>query len=682
MEINYNTSINEYLIYLRESSNLTIKQLAKELKINRLTIFNLERGYKKISNKQKEKYINYFKLESNIFDSLNEIPESVSVEEKNLAHVFRNKAVFFISLVLSLITLITSITCYNVRQYKFQNPREYVTSEYYSLYDKVSESETECDTHLHITSALTADVFLMRTDYYYYDEYYSYAIDSTTYTNNLYFADSTTKSIIFSLYSSVKDSNSSDTITFKLNYRGGVNKGLKGTLVIMDESYNLIESKLYYSVKKGLYIAKGSGEDYQKLEHALETYQAGFFASFDSYFNSNTNLNTKEFLNTVLPSISSFSISTVVLFYVYLISTLICVTSIFTFVSSVSANLLSKIKYTENEYNNDDVKDKLSITKNSGISPIIKEGYIKIIGVILLTISSFALLFYYTKYLNRLDFGIYLESNTLKRITNITRIGSIALVAVTCKTYTKDIYSVRKTALFFLFGIWFYFIEYFFLRRAFESNILIYMFKSYIPSNFFLAVFLLLLLSLFLFSTPKFIDSKKKLIIYRSFSVIPVILFILSYTIKTLNVRGIIDLPLEIELIIPQKTVGIELFGVLYLFSMFIYETIIVKKYSRGYLNQYKYTNKYYWISNLIICLLLVFITLIEYIPYLNEQLSFIGVGKLKYTYLLIILFALYHPRIEKPNGLQNTIYALSFIISIVIPYLLLGYQVLYYIML
>ncbi len=683
MEVNYNTSINEYLIFLRKSSNLSIKELSKKLKLNRLTIFNLERGYYKINERQKKKYINYFSLENDIFDKLNEIPESVSVEEKSLNHFFKSKIVFLVSLLISLITLITSITCYNVRQYKFQNPRNFVTSEYYNLYDKVSEASTICDNHMEVYGALTGDIFLMRTDINYYDEYYTYTKNDLSVYNNLYFAMSNSKSIIFSIYSTINDNTNDKTITVKLNYRGGINSGLKGTLSITDNTtYSSIDSNLFYSTNKGLYLAKSKGEKYQNSLDTLDTYQDLLLESLDYYFKANTNYSTLEFLNIVLPSISNFSISTVVLFYVYLISALISVASIFTLLSSIVSYISSIKTYTTNIYNNDDIKDKLSITKNKWKSPIIKEGYIKIIGVILLTISSFSLLFYYTKYLNRLDFNIYLESDVLKKITNVTRIGSIALVAVTCKTYTKDIYSLRKTSLFLVFGLWFYFLEYFFLKRAFESNVLIYMFKSYIPTNFFLAVFLLLLLSLFLFSTPKFIDSKKKLYIFRSLSLIPVILFIVSYTLKTLDMKALIDLPLEIELIIPQKTLGVELFGVLYLYSMFVYELIIKKKHSIGYLNQYKYTNKYYWVSNLIICILLLFITLIEYIPFFSQELSYVGVGKLRYTYLLVILFALYHPRIEKPNGIQNTIYALSFLISIVIPYVLIAYQVLYYIML
>lgn len=683
MEINYNTSINEYLIYLRKSNNLSIKQLSKKLKLNKLAIFNLERGYYKINSKQKGKYINYFNLDNDIFDKLNEVPESVCVEEKSLNHFFKTKSVFIVSLIISIITLITSITCYNVRQYKFNNPRNYVTNKYYTLYDKVSRAETKCDNHMEVYGALTGDIFLMRTDTNYYDEYYTYTKDDIVFYNNIYFAQSNSKSIIFSLYTTFTDTKKAETITFKLNYRGGINKGLKGTLTVNDNTtYKYIETNLYYKTNKGLYLTKGKGEVNDKLQDTLDKYKDLLYESYDCYFLENTSYNTQDYLNIILPSISKFSNETVILFYIYLICSLIAVTSIFTLISSIIAIIFSKREYLSNIYNTDDIKDKLSIHENKFISPIIKEGYIKITGVILLTISSFSILFYYTKYLNRLDFGIYLESDVLKRITNVTRIGSIALVAVTCKTYTKDIYSLRKTSLFLLFGLWFYLLEYFFLKRAFESNVLIHMFKSYIPTNFFLAVFLLLLLSLFLFSTPKFIDSKKKLLFFRTLSIIPVILFIISYTLKTLDMKGIIELPLEMELIIPQKALGVEFFGVLYLYSMFIYESIIRKKHSIGYLNQYKYTNKYYWISNLIICILLIIITIIEYIPFLASQLSYVGVGKLKYTYLLIILFALYHPRIEKPNGIQNTLYALSFLISIVIPYVLLAYQVLYYIML
>ena len=261
MEINYNTSINEYLIFLRKSSNLSIKELSKKIKLNRLTIFNLERGYYKINDSQKKKYINYFGLEDNVFDKLNEIPESVSVEEKSLDHFFKSKIVFLISLFISLITLVTSITCYNVRQYKFQNPRKFVSSEYYTLYDKISNASTICDSHMEVYGALTGDIFLMRTDTNYYDEYYTYTKDDLLVYNNLYFAMSNSKSIIFSIYSTINDNTNGQTITIKLNYRGGINNGLKGTLTITDNTtFSSIDSNLFYSTKKGLYLSKSRGE--------------------------------------------------------------------------------------------------------------------------------------------------------------------------------------------------------------------------------------------------------------------------------------------------------------------------------------------------------------------------------------------------------------------------------------
>ncbi len=681
MEINYNTSINSYLIYLRESKGLNRKELAKELHLRRITLFNLERGYLKINDKIKNKYAVFFDIDINVFDKLNEVPESIRVEENSMKHLFSKKFTLIFSFILSLITLITSITCYNVRQERFQNPRNYVTENYYNLYDKALSEETVNAEHSVVFSPLTLDLFLMRTDYMYYKDSYEYSKDGISIVNSIYYGSSESKSIIFSISTSISDGEDSDILTIKLNYRGGINNKLKGTISLMYSStYDVIDCNIYYSQNKGLYL--GNGLNYEVLNQRFETYKSCYLESLDSYFKANTEYDTINYLNSILPSISSFSISTVVLFYVYLICSLIFVGSIFTFLVSIFSLVSDRIKYNETEYNKDYEKDKLTITKNKWISPFIKEGYIKIIGVILITISNFALLFYYTKYLNRLDFGVYLESDTLKRITNITRIGSIALVAVTCKTYTKDIYSYRKTALFLLFGLWFYVLEYFFIKRAFESNILIEQFKSYIPTNFFLAIFLLLLISLFLYKTPKHCDTKAKLCIFRGLSVIPVLLFILSYTLKQLDMNGVIDLPLEVELIIPQKIVGVELFGVIYLYSMFTYDAIIKKKHGVAYLNQYKYTNTYYWICNLIICIILVIITIIEHVPFFSEQLSSIGIGKLKYAYLLIFLFSMYHPRIEKPNSIQNILYALSFLISIIIPYLLIAYQVMYFIML
>ena len=684
MERDYNISINTYLINLRKNANLSIKQLSKKIKISSLTIFNLERGYRKLNNKLKLKYINYFNLDNNVFDTLNEIADSIVVEENSIKFLFNKKLTLFISLLVGIISSIICAISYNVRQNRFQNPRNYLHSEYYNLYDLAKEEKTkDCD-HYQIMNLLTADIFLIRTDYNYYNDHYNYTIGNITVSNNIYFATSESKSLIFGINSYITNSETGDNITYKLNYRGGINSRLKGDIEILtssDDGLKTYSKNLYYSSKNGLYISKDKVDNYELVDNLYDTYKDIFIESWDQYFLNNTKYNTIDYLNLILPKTISFSKSTVRLFYTYLISSFIAIISYFTFIMSILATLSDKIKYKENEYNEVVVRDRQSIVKNKYISPFIKEGYIKIICMTLLTISNFALLFYYSRYLGRVDYNIPIESDILKRIINITRIGSLGLVIVTCKTYTRDIYAYRKTSIFLLAGLLFYAFEYFFLMRMFESNILLSLFTQYIPSNFFLAIFLLLLQALFLFKTPKHIDSKLKLIVYRLLSLIPVLLFILSYTLKMLDVKAIVVLPLYIELLIPQKLVGVELFGVIFLYSMYFFELIIKKKHSASYLKQFKHTNTYYWIENIIICVLLILLTLAEYIPALSQNLSHIGVGKLKYTYLLLILFAFYHPRIEKPNSMQNLLYSCSFLISIVIPYVLLGYQILYYIM-
>lgn len=674
MVLDNSTSINEYLIYLRKSNNLSLKELSKLIKINRITLFNLERGYRKLNSKLKEKYIKYFYLEENTFDNLNEVPESIEVKNRSIKFLFDKKLTLIFSLLIGIIFTVISIISYNERQSRFNNPRKYLNTEYYTLYDKVKNGESISSKNTVYMNVLTGDIFLIRTDYNYYTDQNESELSNASF----YYATNEAKSLIFGVDYTIEEVN--DDVMFTLDYRGGFTDYLRGKFtVLVDDVY--YECDLYYKINKGLYI-KNVSKNKELLITKFNEYQNNFITAMDEYYISNTSYTMNDYFKLILPKTFEFSKSTVLLFYAYLIGTIISIISYFVFIVSILTYISDKLKYKESKYNEDIEKDKLVITKNKYFTPFIKEGYIKIICFVLLTISNFSLLFYYSRFLNRLNFDVPLDIDTLKKISNITRIGSLGLVVVTSKAYSRGKNAYIRTSLFLLIGLMFYAFEYFFLKRIFESNILISNFTSYIPSNFFLAIFLLIAISLFLFKTPKHVDSKTKLIIYRSLSIIPVLLFFGSYTLKVLDIKNIISLPLYIELLIPQKLVGIELFGVLFLYSMFVYEEIIKHKHGIGYLKQYKYTNKYYWIENIIICVLLLIITGIEYIPSLAESLKHIGVGKLKYTYLLLILFAFYHPRIEKPNTALNILYGSSFIISIVIPYLLLGYEVMYFIML
>ena len=127
----------------------------------------------------------------------------------------------------------------------------------------------------------------------------------------------------------------------------------------------------------------------------------------------------------------------------------------------------------------------------------------------------------------------------------------------------------------------------------------------------------------------------------------------------------------------PEKQFGAELFGILFIFAMYIFETVIRKKKGTPYLKQFKETNAYYWIENIIIIALILFITGFENIPFFVNEMGKIGVGKLKNAYIIAPIFLFYHPRIEPLDGKVAIGYTLGLIFGMMLPYAILAFNIL-----
>ena len=702
---NFNAEIsqNVFLRNIRRYKKISIFRAGIMSHVGILTLFNIERGYWSLSKRVQKKLENYYKLDTNKLSNYNPVPTPVKVKlpkkESFMTKIFRSRITIIFFFFLTIIFTIATPNLIHRRDVMKDDYDNYLPLEYVKFRENIINRASDKD----ISSAdqgsaiysckngLTfTDNFLVRTSLNYLYDFDVFEKDGITYEGAVIISGVTRdkasdinyekdKPAVISFISSLKDGEKNYAI--QLTYRGGSSEMLQGQFAysIDSDSSNKFVDLVFYEEVDGIEFVLGTDPDLSPCVDFCTNETNKLMTGINAYIKDRTNCSSfEDFYSNVLKGVFEYSDKTVSLWYGYVFSTFAAII----FGGLTIFTLLNRFSYkTEDKY--DELpRDRCAITKNWRFSPPIKEGYYKILGLLFMAFSCWSVYVIASKF-NMLiflnidfsqDFVVFLNN-----YSSLFKLAPLIIIVFTTKNYIRNEKPYFVLLIFLMLTLFYFFLELYLIKRVTEATVLTYFepFLKYIPSNFFFSILILMSFATFLFRTPSILNKKWKIIVYRSQSILVVIIFIISFTIRLLSKKGVISLPLEANYILPEKQFGAELFGILFIFAMYIFETVIRKKKGTPYLKQFKETNAYYWIENIIIIALILFITGFENIPFFVNEMGKIGVGKLKNAYIIAPIFLFYHPRIEPLDGKVAIGYTLGLIFGMMLPYAILAFNIL-----
>ncbi len=711
MENIFNPEISQniYLRNIRRFRKIKLFEAGIKSHVGIITLFNIEHGYFRVGKRSKRLLTKYYNLSEGKIDSYNPVPTSVKDYKKKKDGIFTRLFVKTPSIIVSFILMIIfiCITPYLISQRKDMrvNYDNYLNSEYLSLSNTIIDraSDTSYDNAksfnpilgFDCTNGITFfDNHLMRTSMHYLYDVTSYTEGDITYTGGMIIEGRTKdkivdgeirKASVFSFVSYISDG--SNKYGIFLTFRGGLDDSLMGKYKFYldvndnntyDSDVEIDFTDTIYYENNEIEFTNALNEDINLSYDFLKERQNELFYGLNNYVRKNSNYKDfKSFYENVITDVYDYSENTVLLWYSFVITTFLAIIlgsiALYGLIKRRSMNMCDEYELYP--------RDRSAIVNNRFVAPPIKEGWLKIIGLLFIAATCWYVVLYLSQTELLYILNVKVDEkflNFLKTYKSIFSLGPLVVVIFTTKNYIRDENPYMSLLVFAILTIEYFFLQIFIINRLMEATILknFEVFIKFIPSNFMFAIFLLMAFAVFLFRTPAILNKRWKRILYRAQAGVITIIFILCYVIRLLSRKSIITIPTYLDYFLPEKLFGAELFGFLFIFSMYTFETIIKNKHGLSYLKQYKHTNIYYWIENIIIVCLLIVIAIFENNSFIVRQMNSIGVGKLKYAACLIPLLLLYHPRIGRLNLKDSIAYTVAIIFSMLLPYFIIGINI------
>lgn len=295
-----------------------------------------------------------------------------------------------------------------------------------------------------------------------------------------------------------------------------------------------------------------------------------------------------------------------------------------------------------------------------GYTPIFNERIIKILGLILLLLSSSVAFVNYVYSHKLVDFV-----SSLTNLPSFTAVLKGALpVAVSLLFFVKIDISIRKrnmpqtTLMFFLLGLGYFYAVF---LVAYTLNIkqfvpLLNMIRNYLPGNVFMGMAAIASVALFLFCTPRFcLKRKANVVFWRLLAVIPAF-----YLIFSNFVAPFIDVPVYVNAFLYPKSLMPTLFCILYIAGMYVFNNAVIKKYKAN-AAAFVCGKRYFLAKNILTASLIAVLSVSDYLLGLVPALNALGFGKSYIMAAMIPFILFYQPRIEKRNPVEDACYGICY---------------------
>ena len=315
--------------------------------------------------------------------------------------------------------------------------------------------------------------------------------------------------------------------------------------------------------------------------------------------------------------------------------------------------------------------------KDMRVIPFLPETVLEIIGIIIVALGSLRIVVFAMSFISYSSQNIEYATGQL---LTLQMLGMFLLYFIDFDIFADDRRVLRNVVLYPLLFFVIYYVEATIMSALGESTSLIAMVlseKFLIPNPFF-SVTCYYALMMFLFYTPKFIKSKKGLIIYRSLGALPVLYIVVSFLICNGDVIfGWPKLNVWVKYFFIGERLPFSMLAILYLVGLFFLRLYCKNRYGEENAKKYFMGNRFIFLKNIMTILIVVIVFLFDLMFKGNATFNKIGLGVNGSLLLLIPLLLLYHPH-KGPRSIFVDYLTLGlYFLALIYAYVLAGIFVL-----
>lgn len=634
---------NIFLYNKRKEEKLSRYQFSKKLGISYFRYSYIEKGVFKPSKKEIKKISKALDMDFSIYlEGLASYPIGLMVEEEEpkKRRILKSKAFRITLISLLSIFIITYIISriYNLHITSFT--RHELNTNYITLIDGVSKSE---DFTYTISGSFTRPMIYERvgSEYTsitgeYTDSPFQLDFQYTIYENDYRVTYSTALKKMYGSY-----------MPISITYVDYIN-------------YDTYFGRYYYQVETGFkkdYMQTTTGSEVLDtiILERVDSNIINFNTKIEELIHNKLNLNVS-IANDVLPVVPIMEKTNrlgYISLLIFLISLVFIVVSsillTYSFISGKekhSEALLSELDYEDQII--DCYTQKKEVPKDIRFGPFIPEVIYQIIGGIFTVGSVIASIAYII--LNIIGKDAMFSNMGLNSGMTLLVTGIFLMLFVDFDIYFNDRRVLRNV---FIYGIIFFFIYNIqvlvinALTQISLGALILDRFNLRLP-NYFGSIALYFLIMVFLFTNPKFANTKRKLYIYRSCAIIP-ILFIMITTTVSIGYKNFgWQLPTGFLYLIDTAKPQISILVVSYLVGLYFLRNFFKRRYDVQNAVRYFNGNRFLLCKNILILLITIIISLIEVGFMNNPSAKALGFGLYPTFFWLGILLLFHRPHLGK----------------------------------
>lgn len=670
-------AINRALYDLRNKKKATLKEAAKALRISKLHLKLIERGYLHVSERLQPRFITYYHLNINFFKNNTTYisPVEVTYEDPELDKKIRanikKKKTKIISGTISIAMI--GLLALGLYYYNRQNikPREMWTNEYTAFREQLINNE------------------------------YTYEEPSTEYPDdiNYVFDQGKTKNLAYRINMPGKDIHAAGTfinITYKYINVSAWAYNHKKVLEIETDVGKLYQNPHYYAIctytKKGEYnLPKVSleGEDgfkdyypesqeykyFYNLLFGAEGYEyyidsideflqeAGFNYKYDQLLDDSQRISEHE--------VSGFNLG----FRLILFPSILLAFTLSVFAYALIKGRKIKPKKVKakpyvvhkTEYTADAALVYRSVPNDIKFPMVVPEFVLRVLALGLLLIASMG-----TIWLTQAT--LVVQDSIILEIGG-ANISNFLVAGITLAFFLKlDVYHKRgnrelleNITMLFVFGLMFYVAECL-TYACISSQGSIYakfagLLTTLLPGNIIWNLMMYSLIFFFLFTLPKKLeDAPHKVLIWRLGSVIPSLLLLVAFIYKG-TFQGVMS-P-YISFLFHTNGILSTAFAIFYLYALFFFQQYVSLKYGKDFTRVFLDSRRYALNKNIIACIVLLVLSGVDLLFYFYLPYNSLNLGHNWIIAILIPFILFYRPHIGKRSPKWDLIYTLMYVVCL-----------------
>ncbi len=280
------------------------------------------------------------------------------------------------------------------------------------------------------------------------------------------------------------------------------------------------------------------------------------------------------------------------------------------------------------------------------LTPFLPETVLSLTGSTILLLSSARILNYAIVFSGSatLDLSTVRVMNT--QFMNYFYLGMFLLYFLDFDTFLDDIRVMGRIFLYLFLYLGLFALEFAVMSYLSAVNSPVFnLAAGFTPPNMFGTICLYFVIMLFLFFTPRFIKTKRRLIVYRLCSLIPVlIIFGTHFISKWSDLFFEEELPLWLRLMLNEEKIAFSVLCVGYLYLLYFLRLFYEHRYGTDSAQKIFNGNRFIWVKNGLSCLLIFLIVAVNQLLGLSSRALDFGWGQTTDLLLLVPLILFYHP--------------------------------------